>query len=438
MLELDGSNAGGQFFRSALTLSALTNRPVRIENVRHGRPTSGLGAQHLAVLETMTRLCDATVTGDELGADDVMFDPTGNVTSASTGMMTDSATDDVTPESIGDESRKTNHERPLVDDHIEPNAIDDSARSTSEDTNHHSSTSDIMGGQHRHIPGGTYDVAIETAGSVTLLFDALLALAPALDSRLVVTATGGTDVTWSPPIEYFRRVKLPLLRRFGLSVACEMDRRGFYPAGGGRVRLFLDPSTLDPLHLESRGSLESVRCYSAESASLSDRSVASRQIDGALEGLGVESVGPSDRDELGSTERDENATSESIELAECVETTAASSSPGSSIVLCIEHTTARAGFSVLGERGKPAETVGKEAADAAVSFLDTSAPIDRHLADQLLIFLALAGGRIRIPAITDHVETSRSLLSSFGIDISLEQDPHDGTAIVSVDSPLRL
>ncbi|WP_435552830.1 RNA 3'-terminal phosphate cyclase [Natrinema sp. CGMCC1.2065] len=343
--ELDGANAGGQFVRTALALSVLTDEPIRLENVRGDRPTPGLRHQHLAVLETMAEICDADVSGAELGAETVAFDP---------GIEGD-------------------------------------------------------GG----LEGGEYAVDIGTAGSATLLCNAVLPLATVLESPLSVTITGGTDVAWSPPLDYLRRVKLPLVRRFGLEATCEVDRRGFYPEGGGEVTLRLEPSALEPIEIVERGALEALHLYSTESESLADRDVAHRQAEGALERL--------DRDDL--------------ELLERREIAADSPSPGSALVLRIDHGTGIAGFSALGERGKPAERVGEDAADAANRFLEGAAPVDRHMADQLLGFLALAGGRIRIPTVTDHVETRRALLEAFGAAIDLEDDGE--TTLASVSSPLN-
>ncbi len=345
--ELDGSSAGGQFLRTALALSVLEGEPIRIEHVRGDRPTPGLRHQHLAVLETMAELTDAEVSGADVGAETVEFAPGGAADGAS--------------------------DRPTV-------------------------------------AGGTYEVTIGTAGSITLLFDALLPLATVLESPLSITASGGTDVKWSPPIEYFQHVKLPLLRRFGLNAACEVHQRGFYPAGGGRATLHLAPTEIDAIDLTERGSLEDVRCYSTEAADLADRDVAHRQAEGALERLD---------ETLESTVRERR------------ETTAASACPGSAIVLRVDHGTGVAGFTALGERGTPAERVGESAADAANRFLEGDAPVDRHLGDQLLVVLALAGGRLRVPSVTDHVAASCDLLES--VDVPVDRVLDGDGALLTVD-----
>lgn len=365
MHELDGSEAGGQFVRSALSLSVLWNEPIRIENIRGNRSTPGLKHQHLAVVETMAAVCDGTVVGAELGAETIEFDP-------------------------GREE----------------------VESSSEDDR-------IVDG----LSGGTYTVDIETAGSVTLLFEALLPLATILDAPLSVTATGGTDVKWSPPVDYFRYVKLPTVRAHGLVAACEVGRRGFYPNGGGRLTLHLAPSELDPIDRGERGPIEGVRLYSTESASLADRDVATRQIEGALERLGS-------LDEFGdghSAGGDDRAPA----VAERHETTAASHCPGTAFVIRVDHGAGIAGFATLGERGTPAERVGEAAADAANRWLDGTAAVDRHMADQLLILLALAGGRLRIPTVTDHVTASCDLLRAFGVQPRLADDGE--ASIVSID-----
>ncbi|NGM68093.1 RNA 3'-terminal phosphate cyclase [Natronolimnobius sp. AArcel1] len=349
---LDGADAGGQFLRTALGLAVLRNESIRIENVRGDRPKPGLRHQHLAVLETMAAVCDAEIDGAELGAETVRFDPT--------------------PSSTGP---------------------DGSPR----------------------LEGGQYEVDINTAGSVTLLFDALLPLAPILESPLRVTATGGTDVEWSPPLDYFREIKLPLLRRFGLVAACEVDRRGFYPNGGGQATLHLGPAQLESLDLERRGPLEIVQLYSTESESLADRDVAHRQLEGALARL-----------ELG----------EDAPALERHETTAPSPSPGSALVIRLDYGTGVAGFAALGERGVPAERIGETAADEANRFLEREAAVDQHLGDQLLVFLALAGGRVRIPAVTDHVRASRELLETF--DVALEFEDRGEELVVTAAPSLDL
>lgn len=246
------------------------------------------------------------------------------------------------------------------------------------------------------VRGGSYHVDVGTAGSVSLVFDTVLPVAPLLDDPLTVTATGGTHVAWSPPLTALAAVKLPLLRRHGLHAVVGRDRPGFYPQGGGRARLHVAPSRLDRFDLDDRGNLSSLRVHSLASESLRDASVADRQATAALDGL----------------------TGRGYETVEHTITYAETDCPGSAILLEADYENARAGFDALGERGTAAETVAERAVEAFEAFERGGGAVDRHLADQLLVLLAVAGGRLRVPEVTDHVATSRDLLERFGAEVS--------------------
>lgn len=250
--------------------------------------------------------------------------------------------------------------------------------------------------------GGDYEAEIGTAGSLTLLFDTLLPLATVLDEPLSLSATGGTDVKWSPPLSYYRRVKLPLLREHGLAATVEPERPGFYPAGGGHATLHLWPSSVSQLALDGGAPGSDgpqARIYSLASESLADADVADRQTDAAereLSRLDIDVV----RREV---------------------TYAVADSPGSSVVVELGGDGIVAGFDACGEKGKRAEAVASDAVTDLRAFRETGAGVDEHLADQLLVFLALAGGRIVVPRLTDHVETNLAVCEAFGYDLSVEE-----------------
>ena len=327
MLELDGGDAGGGYLRTALALAALTERPVRVENVRGDRPDPGLKPQHAAAVEAVTAVCDATVTGTDRGSETVTFEP----------------------------GRR---------------------------------------------PSGSASVAVGTAGSITLVFDTVLPLALAADAPIRLSATGGTDVAWSPPLTTYRRVKLPLLRRLGVPVAVDATRRGFYPVGGGRATLTLGPADPAPLALTERGAPDGVRVYSVASADLADADVAKRQADAAVDRLA----------DAGRT------------VQERVVGYVESDSPGSVCTVRADYANGIAGLDALGEKGKPAEEVGCEPVDTLDTFEGTGAAVDRYLADQLLPFLAMVGGEMTVPAVTDHVASGVDLLARFGCDVAVEEE----------------
>ncbi len=326
MLEIDGAVGGGQLVRTALSLSAVTGEPFRIDDVRAERPNPGLRPQHAAAVRLLADVSDAAVAGAEVGAETIEFEP-GRVHSES------------------------------------------------------------------------YEVDIGTAGSITLLFDAILPLATVLDEPLAVTARGGTDVKWSPPMDYFQSVKLPLLRRYGIAAAVDVDRRGFYPEGGGKTTLRLWRSQLKPVDVPSPENSGAAHIYSIATDDLAERDVAERQARAALAAL----------DALG------------VDIRERRSASVAATSTGSAIVVRLDRGPVTAGADALGERGTPAETVGDRAVNRIRSVLDTGAAVDTHLADQLLVFIGLAGGRVTFPHASDHVETNSAVLDRFGYPVTITE-----------------
>lgn len=253
---------------------------------------------------------------------------------------------------------------------------------------------------------------MDTAASVTLLFDTLLPVAAVADEPLGLAAAGGTDVKWSPTVAHHRRVKLPLLSRWGLDAAVDLARTGFYPAGGGRATLSVEPWSPVAAELVTRGDLDRVEVYSTASETLAAAAVADRQADHAVEEL--EAAG------LPAT----------VERAAYVETR----SPGSSLLLRGVYDETLVGVDALGERGRPSEAVAEGAVERFLSVHRTGAPVDDHVADQVMVVLALAGGRVRIPRVTDHVETNLALLRAFDCEVSLDRDG-EGAVLTAVSHP---
>lgn len=248
------------------------------------------------------------------------------------------------------------------------------------------------------LAGGTFEIDIGTAGSITLVMQTLLPALLFAPGRSIVMLRGGTDVSMSPTFEYFRRVVLPHAEPFAEEVSVRCDRRGFFPVGGGEVRLTVRPrfaswkdvrGALPPLQLLDRGDIAHVDVSSIASKDLEPHIVAQRQVQGVeneLKGL--------------TTRRD-------IEYLP-------SRSPGTSVTLVARLAGGGAlGADALGARGTRAEEVGREAARKLKEELDLGAPVDRHLADHLVPWLALRGGSIRATEITDHTRTNASIVERF-------------------------
>jgi len=229
---------------------------------------------------------------------------------------------------------------------------------------------EILGGEHR--------VDIGTAGSVTLLMQCLLPAMLRAKGPVTLEVRGGTDVRWSPSIDYFRYVFLPALRLFGAEISMVLRQRGYYPRGQGSVLLQAHPSTLSPAHIEPGDpSAKPVLGISA-CANLPEH-VARRQAESAVETLRL----------AGYTAQ---VQAEALRLP----------SMGSGITLWSEFR----GASSLGERGVPAERVGQRAASELVCELRSGAAVDVHLADQLIPYLALAGGSYTAREVSMHARTN--------------------------------
>lgn len=257
---------------------------------------------------------------------------------------------------------------------------------------------------------------IATAGSVTLLFDTVLPIAAMYDEPFRLTTTGGTNVKWAPTVEYHELVKVPLLGTCGVDADIDLVKTGFYPVGGGKATLQTIPSSMSSFEFEVRGNLECVEIYSKAAEVLAERDVADRQANHAQERL--ENAGlPAE-----------------IQRVEYVSTR----STGSSLLLRGVYERTLAGFDALGERGRTSEEVADGAVRQFTAFHADGAPVDEYMADQLMVFLALAGGRVRIPTVTAHVQTNLDLITTFGSDMHLDRQADDTLTLeASVHPALR-
>lgn len=246
------------------------------------------------------------------------------------------------------------------------------------------------------IEGGTYrfDVGAITgsAGSVSLLFQALLlplAFAPR-SSRL--TLLGGTHVPWSPPAHYLTDVFLPALARMGLDARLRLRRWGFYPAGGGEVDAAITPADgLGGLPCQPPPGAPGLRGLSA--VARLPRHIAERQRARALDRLAARGL------------------SADIAVVDEVETRG----PGTFVFLASAGPSHHAGFSALGRRGLPAEAVADAAVDPLLAYVDSGAAVDDHLADQILPFLAVARepSTLTCPTISSHLRTVAWVIEQF-------------------------
>lgn len=252
------------------------------------------------------------------------------------------------------------------------------------------------------------DVAEErgSAGSISLVLQALLlplSLAGS-GSRLIIR--GGTHVSWSPPVDYISRVLFRMLNRIGIKASLRTKRWGWYPIGGGEVEVEIGRARgLSPLSILKRGSLKGIKGLSIYSNL--PRHVGERQREKALKILASEGL---------------ERKVEGIELLD-----APSPGKGSCLFLEAEFDNSIAGFSALGERGKPAEKVAEEAVFSLLEFLRSDGSVDEHLADQLVPFLAFSEGRSAYKAqrISRHLLTNIWVVERF-LDIKVDVSGEEG------------
>ena len=257
------------------------------------------------------------------------------------------------------------------------------------------------------------EIDIGTAGSITLLLQALLLPCMFGHKSHTITAIGGTDVAWSMPVDYFANVVIPQFNRV-CNIEVKVLKRGYYPKGGGRVQVVVKPQfslkkagsfdgLLEALKekkflLIERGKLMKVKGVAHASKDLIDARVAERMAASAkqeLISLGV----PTD----------------------CSFEYAATESPGAGISIWAIYSLkdddidaqnpVRLGADSLGEQGKKSESVGQDA--AAKLRKEMIAPVDSHLADNLIPLLALCGGEMEVSQITPHVLTNVEVIKAF-------------------------
>jgi RNA 3'-terminal phosphate cyclase (ATP) len=247
-----------------------------------------------------------------------------------------------------------------------------------------------IGFRPRRLHGAEFTVDVGTAGSVTLVLQALLPAAIASGQRVAVTVRGGTDLPAAPPADYLRLVLLPLLARMGVRCELAVLRRGYFPKGGGEVRLELAPSArLSALELDERGPVERIELH-AHVARLPPE-IGQRMAAAARAALPA------------------GIATETIQT-QCPPELALG--PGGAIVLRAKTADTLLGAAQVAERGVPAERLGQAAARSLARDLAALATLDAHAADQMLVFMALAErvSSFRAAELGSHARTAIWLL----------------------------
>jgi RNA 3'-terminal phosphate cyclase (ATP) len=256
------------------------------------------------------------------------------------------------------------------------------------------------------VKPGRYTFSIGTAGSASLVLQTVLPPLLGAGGPSEISVEGGTHNSMAPTADYLAACFLPLVNRLGPRVHAHLEAHGFYPAGGGRIRLVIEPAPLVPFDLLTRRPITRTRAVAVVS-NLS-AAIAHRELRAVQKEF-----------ELG---REDSEVREVRTLG-----------PGN--VLWIECVTDEVTemFTSFGEKQVRAEEVARRAISEAKEWLAADVPVGTHLADQWTLMLALAGGgSFRTGSPSEHLRTNVSVIRQFlGVSISLEESSA-GSWLVSV------
>lgn len=239
------------------------------------------------------------------------------------------------------------------------------------------------------VQPGDYTFKVGTAGSATLVLQTVLPALMLAKDPSIVAIEGGTHNPFAPPYPFIENVFTPLARRMGFKIETRLERYGFYPAGGGRIVATVEPADrLEPLHLQERFQPLEIKATALLCRIPSE-------------------VGERELNEL---QRLLDIPAENLAL----EKTRNSPGPGNALMCSVSDGNIVELFTGFGERGVSAEQVAKRVAGAVRQHIDSGAPVGRHLADQLMVPMALVGeGSFRTGKPSMHALTNIEVIKKF-------------------------
>ncbi|MFH0868450.1 MAG: RNA 3'-terminal phosphate cyclase [Candidatus Woesearchaeota archaeon] len=268
------------------------------------------------------------------------------------------------------------------------------------------------------IEGKTINIDIQTAGSIPLFLQAVLLPSMFADKPVKLNIIGGTDGKWAAPIDYFKEVFLPQMQKYA-EIECKLIKRGYYPKGNGHVQLKINPiykisdfadfneflknlkEKAPKISLTEQGYLIQIKGISHASLDLQNTQVAERQAKSAEVALSNYKC----------PINIQTSYSEALSTGSGITLWAIFSKNEDEIDI---KNPIRLGADALGDQGKKAEIVGKEAAEMLTAEIRSRAPVDKHLADQILKFMALASNStITASKITNHTKTNIYTIEKF-------------------------
>ena len=238
------------------------------------------------------------------------------------------------------------------------------------------------------LTGANYSFAIGTAGSSTLVLQTVMPPLLIAPEPSTVRITGGTHNRGSPPFDFLQRAFLPQIVRMGAQVDLQLRRHGFYPRGGGEIVAKIQPSALSALALNGRG--ERVRAYAEAYVAALPIHIGQRELEVIGQGL--------------------NWSPDQLFLRGLSNDVG----PGNAVTITIEHEHVTEVFTGFGEKGVRSETVAGAAVDEARGYIASGTAVGEHLADQLLLPMALGqGGSFTTQVVTEHLRSNALVIERF-------------------------
>ncbi|MCK6448363.1 MAG: RNA 3'-terminal phosphate cyclase [Planctomycetes bacterium] len=244
---------------------------------------------------------------------------------------------------------------------------------------------------------------VESAGSTVLVAQTVLPALWRAPTRSRLELLGGTHNPAAPTFEFFSRVFLPALGRVGVRASAKLLRHGFYPKGGGRITIEVEPTTyVVPLTWLDAGAV--------------------KRLEARVVTSGLEPA-------IAERERHMVANHRKFQRAKLVVDEVDSDGPGNFVSLVLEREHATEVCTSIGARGVRAEIVARHALEAAERWLAADVPVGEHLADQLLLPLALAGGgefRTLVPS--EHTRTNADVIAKF-LPVGVTFEPESASTV---------
>lgn len=244
------------------------------------------------------------------------------------------------------------------------------------------------------IEGGDYRFEIGSAGGTCLVAQTIIPILSHAKTASAVSITGGTHNLWAPTFDYLDRAFLPLFNQMGGRAHIELVRHGFYPAGGGEIIVSVEPSTeKHALTLTKRG--EKIGADIVAVLANLKRDIANREVKSIAHRMNMD-----------------KSQAEILHVD--------GPGPGNVVTLAIEYENVTEIFVGLGQHGVRAEAVGNGVVDKAREYCTSAAAVDTHMADQLLLPMALFGGGVFTTSdITEHTRTNIEIIKKF-LDVEIQ------------------